>query len=68
MQSPLRRANLLGRAVLGALRDMAKWITARSPSPHAGLASAGGDDFGPALRRNGSDAELGKMDEIGQNE
>jgi len=30
--------------------------------------SAGGDDFGPALRRNGSDAELGKMDEIDQNE
>jgi hypothetical protein len=25
------------------------------------------DDFGPALRRNGLDAEFGKMDEIGRN-
>jgi hypothetical protein len=33
-----------------------------------GWGALAADDFGPALRRNGSDAELGKMDEIDQDE
>jgi hypothetical protein len=36
--------------------------------PTRGSGGAGGGDFGPALRRNGSDAELGKMDEYGRND
>jgi hypothetical protein len=35
--------------------------------PHAGLGMAAAEDFGPELRRNGSDADLGKMDAIGRN-
>ena len=36
--------------------------------PHLVSGALATEDFGPALRRNGSDAELGKMYEIDQNE
>ena len=48
---------------------MAKGITSTIAEPTGWIRQAlAADDFGPALRRNGLDAELGKTDENGRND
>jgi NAD(P)-dependent dehydrogenase (short-subunit alcohol dehydrogenase family) len=60
----VRGANLPGRRIQVS-KTLGKVDPHTIAEPTCGIGRA---DFGPALRRNGSDAELGKMDEIGQNE
>ena len=65
--SAIRPAKIVPGVSRQAINPGTRFST-RSPNPQAGWGALAADDLGPALRRNGSDAELGKMDEIDQSE